>query len=203
MEMAEPEIVFDGTVLRVSVAFTPLSEEIALVDLWLTDPALHEEPEAQEALATGAELMGVHAVAALYAGDTQITAERVFFEEQDGRATTKGFIFVLRPDTPREDLMVQIDASLMEMMDGPVLEHTQVRVPVPEAMAVETVTIPADIQLEEVLPNYPNVMMAEEDIPPDWSRLTEVRISRSAEAYCACRCTLTGTRSIRRSLRTP
>lgn len=164
MAMSAPAIVYDGTILRVFLDFSPTTEEIALVEGSLLNPDLWREREVQEALATGAELMGVSSAVELRSADRELT-DRVFSDVQNGRAMTKGFHYVLTPSSPRENMTVRVTATLHGTADGPALEYTETELPVPEAIEARTASLPADILLGA-------------------ARIDEVFISSSPEAFC-------------------
>lgn len=165
MTMSQPEIRYDGTYLDVSVVFTPTEEGIALVDSNLLDPALQEEPEAREALATGATLMGVAFKAVLLSEGVIIEDRPVFYTHQEGRAFTQGFCFILSPSIPLKDLAVQIEAQLFEKANSPMLMETIANVPLPEPVLAETAYIPMDIAVDNL-------------------RAQAAFISSSKEAFC-------------------
>lgn len=182
MELHDPIIEYDGTILQVMVEVTTPSEEIALVETDLLNPGLENEPEVQEALAAGGTLMGVYVDVELFSGDTKLEDLRVFISGHGGRMMSKGFIYVLTPESPREDLSVHVKAMLQETVGGPALEQAEVRSSVPEPVQAETVTIPADISLLDILPNNMWLIMDEE--APDRSWLGGAFISSSENAFC-------------------
>ncbi len=161
-----PTIVYDGTILRLELTAEALSADVALVESNLLNPALREEPEYQIALATGATIMGVTSGAELQAAGKRLLPDlRVFYGEQDGRVMNKGFIYVLMPDAPRDNLSVKMTAGLIGAEDGPTLDEYEETLPAPEAILAKTVRFPVDVTMGN-------------------SRVEEVYVSHSAEAFC-------------------
>lgn len=183
MTVAPPGIIYDGTYLSVVMALAPMTDKYMLVDAFLLDPmAQAHEPDAKEALASGKTLIGVDAMATVYSGDTALLERPLYSGMQDGSAMTRGFHFVLAPETPRDNLTIQVEATLYEAVDTPTGQKLAVELTVPEPLAAEIVSIPADIRMEHDTPDY--ISLDGEPQPPDWSEIKEVLISSSQEALC-------------------
>ncbi len=165
MRQLEPAAMYDGTVLRIWVDIEHVSDEVALVESNLLDPRLQEEPEAKEALATGARLMGVSTEWTVWSDNVPLPEYRVFLYEQHGRVMTAGTIYVLPPDTPHERLTAMVCAALIDPADGSCVEMQGPGIDIPAVVEAETVTFPVDIDL-------------------DGSRVSEVFVSSSSEAFC-------------------
>lgn len=182
---SDPEIVYDGAYLSVSVDFTPTVDDVALVDGYLLLPDLAEDAAVREASSAAGTLMGIHTQAQLLSGSQALgNVGPVFFEAQNGKTVTKGFIFVLPPDIPKEQLSVQITADLWAQADGPALERMSLNIPLPEPAPAETARVDTDIALEEILPASWEPLLYGDATPPDHSRLAEVFVSGSGEVLC-------------------
>lgn len=179
MDMGEADILYDGTYLSIAVPFTSPDEGVALVDSALLDPNTAETQDLEEARATGATLMGVWAGVELQAANEPYNAPNVFFERQEGRALTRGFIYALDPDVQRDGLVINVSAELCDKPGGPSLAQAKEAITLPRPVEAEVVTFDTELALTDLLPWYGAEMRPEGEVAPDWSVVEAVSVSSS------------------------
>ncbi len=159
----EPEIVFDGTILDMSVKFSPTGEGYALVDAYQLEPDTPEKQDLEAVLAKGLEAKGVYCVAELLL-DGAAVETRVFYDKQEDSAVRKGTIYLLLPGTAIEGLTGRLDGKLVGD-DGAELETFEHVADLSTPIDAKTCAIPADVKLGD-------------------ATLEEVFVSSSSQGLC-------------------
>lgn len=186
MALGAPEIVYDGTYLRILVPISPKVEDTALIDGSSMDPALWADSLGmiEEAQAAASNLLGVHAQGTLRSGGKAVPDANVYMDVQDGVTISKGFIYTLAPDSPREDLTFDLTVNLVEEIEGPMVEQAKESFAIPDPIAAETASFDTDFVLSDVLTIYQDTTLPESELAPDTSRIDGVFVSSSEEALC-------------------
>ncbi len=159
-----PTLLFDGTILRVEIAAAPPAGA-ALVESGLLSPDAAGDPQVVEAVSTGATLMGVRADVSVHAGNAKLPNLRAQYGGQNGGAMTKGFLYVLTPDAPKDGLTVQAQTELVAEDGGEALDTYSETLPVPAAIPANTASFPVNIAM-------------------GGAKIERVYISSSTEAFC-------------------